>query len=161
MLHVRFAGGDEHVNAATLCRLDGFPTTIDIAQRRTRQTTNHWSAHGLRDGLHGLEVALAGDRETSLDDIDAKTSELLRDFNLLALIKRDSRRLFAVTKGRVENDDPVVVCGGVGGGTHNGAFRGMCCIVGIKRKLAGERKNLPARGRRRLAGAICGTRLTK
>jgi hypothetical protein len=52
VLHVRFAGGDEHVNAATLCRLNRFPTTIDIAQGRTRQTTDDWSAYRLRNGLH-------------------------------------------------------------------------------------------------------------
>jgi hypothetical protein len=157
---MRFAGGDEHVNTATLCRLDGFPTAIDIAKCRPRQTTNDWTAYGLGNGLDGFEVALAGDRESGLDDIDTETSELFSNLNLLALIERDSRRLFAVPKGRVENNDPVVVCGDIGG-AHDGAFRGRECILEKKQKLAGERKNLPARGRRRLAGAICGTRLTK
>ena len=157
---MRFACGNKDVNTRVLRRLNCFPAPIDVTKRSARQATDHRPTYRLCDGLYRLKVALARDRETGLDHIDAETSELFGNFNLLALIERDSRRLFAVTKGRVENDDSVGCCGGIGG-AHNGAFRGMWCFSGNKRKQAGERKNLPARGRRRLAGAICGTRLTK
>ena len=55
------------------------------------------------DRLHGFEVAVAGDREPGLDDVDPEARELLRDLELLADVERDAGRLLAVPQGRVED----------------------------------------------------------
>src|SRR5262245_12487712 len=60
------------------------------------------------DRLHGLEVAVAGDREARLYDVDAQSRELLGDLQLLGGVQRDARRLLAVSQGGVEDDDSVV-----------------------------------------------------
>ena len=41
--------------------------------------------HARRDLAHGLELALARDREARLEDVDAQASELLGDLDLLGL----------------------------------------------------------------------------
>ena len=58
------------------------------------------------DRLHRLEVALAGDREAGLDDVDPEARQLLGDLELLALVEGDARRLLAVAQRRVEDHDP-------------------------------------------------------
>jgi hypothetical protein len=58
-----------------------------------------------RDPLHRFEVTLAGNREPSLDVIDAEAGELLGDLELLDRVERDPRRLLAVAKRRVEDHD--------------------------------------------------------
>ena len=50
-----------------------------------------------------LEVAVAGDREAGLDDVDTEARELLRDLELLAHVQRDAGRLLAVAQGGIED----------------------------------------------------------
>ena len=111
VLHVDLAGGDEDVDAGRGGRLDGLPAPVDVGQRGAGQPTDDGAAHGGGDGLHRFEVALAGDGEAGLDDVDPEAGQLLGDLELLALVERDARRLLAVTEGRVEDDDPVLLAG--------------------------------------------------
>ena len=112
------------------------------------------------DGLDGLEVALAGDREAGLDDVDAEAGQLLGDLELLALVERDAWRLLAVAQGRVEDDQPVgrLPCRGLGVdvGVHEGVpFRGGASVSscgrsgecgGALRTRAGKRREPPGPG---------------
>ena len=93
------------------------------------------AAHGLGDGLHRLEVALAGDREPGLDDVDPEARELLRDLELLADVERDARRLLAVPQGRVE-DLHVVAHGSALSGSRGSR-------VATAEDPFGQTKNLP------------------
>ena len=63
----------------------------------------------LRDRLHRLEVALAGNREAGLDHVDAEARELLGDLELLGDVERDAGRLLAVAQRRVEDQYSVGV----------------------------------------------------
>jgi hypothetical protein len=58
----------------------------------------------------GLEVALGGDREAGLDDVDAHLVEAVGDLELLLEGHRCTRALFAVAQGGVENNDAVARC---------------------------------------------------
>ena len=91
VLHVRLAGRDEDVDAATGGGLDGLPAAVDVTEGGARQAADHRALDPLGDGLHGLEVALAGDREAGLDDVDTEAGQLLGDLQLLALVERDAR----------------------------------------------------------------------
>ena len=61
-------------------------------------------AHRLGHGAGGLEVALAGDGEPGLDDVDPEAGELLGDLHLLADVEADPGGLLAVAEGGVEDD---------------------------------------------------------
>src|SRR5262249_4094759 len=63
----------------------------------------------LGDLLHGLEIALGGDRKAGLDDVDAHLVEEFGDFQLLLVGHGGAGRLFAVAPGGVEDDDAVLL----------------------------------------------------
>ena len=67
----------------------GFPGTVDVLETRARQAGDDRATDALGDRLDRLEVAVAGDREPGLDDVDAEASELLRDLELLDHIEGD------------------------------------------------------------------------
>ena len=103
LLHVDRRRRDEDVDARLGRVLHRFPRAVDVLERGARQRGDGRAADGLADGLHRLEVALAGDREAGLDHVDAEASELLRDLELLADVERDARRLLTVPQGGVED----------------------------------------------------------
>jgi hypothetical protein len=108
VLHVGGAGGDEHVDAAPLGRLDRLPAAVDVLVGGPGQAADDGAAHRRGDGVDGVEVALAGDREPGLEVVDPQARQLLGDLELLADVQRDARRLFAVAEGGVEDDHPVL-----------------------------------------------------
>src|SRR5471032_1810561 len=73
-------------------------------------------AHGGRDGLDRLEVALRGGREAGFDDVDAQPFELLGDADFFILGHRGAGRLLAVAQRGVEDDEAV------GRVTHDGSL---------------------------------------
>ena len=79
------------------------------AKMRARESRDHRALDLPRDALHGLEVAGRGDREASLDHVDAETRELLGDLELLGRVQRDAGRLLAVAQRRVEDQYSVSV----------------------------------------------------
>ena len=113
--HVRLARGDEHMDATPGGGLDGLPAAVDVLERGARKATDDRTGDAAGDGLHALEVALAGDGEAGLDDIDAETGQLLGDLDLLALVEGDAGRLLTVAQRGVEDDDAVGI-----GGDHVG-----------------------------------------
>jgi hypothetical protein len=70
--------------------------------------------------VHGLEIALAGDREAGFDHVDAHVFEQFGDFDLFFERHRGAGALLAVAQGRVEDDDPVLGRGRVGIRGHSG-----------------------------------------
>ena len=102
---------DERVHARALGVADGLGGALDVGRVRTREARDHRAVHLLGDPLYGLEVARRGDRESSLDHVDAEPRELLRDLQLLGGVERDARRLLAVSQGGVEDDDAIRVHG--------------------------------------------------
>ena len=92
-----------------LGRLDRLAAAVDVlvARRATgRRPRRSWCAWRSRDGL---EIAVGGDREAGLDDVDAHVVEQLGDFELLLVGHGGAGRLLAVAQGGVENDDAVLV----------------------------------------------------
>ena len=83
VFHVGGAGGDEDVDAPPFGRLDGFPTPVDIGVAGPGQPADHRAPHRGGDGVDGLEVTLAGDREAGFDVVDPQTGQLGGDFQFL------------------------------------------------------------------------------
>ena len=75
------------------------------AQRASAATTGR--VDDLRDPPDRLGVGLRRDREARLDDVHAQRLELPGQADLLLDPHREARGLFAVSEGRVENDQPV------------------------------------------------------
>ena len=83
------------------------PGPVDVLEPGAGQAGDDRALHRLGDGLDRLEVAVAGDREPGLDDVDPEARELVGDLELLADVERDAGRLLAVPQGRVEDQDLV------------------------------------------------------
>ena len=62
-----------------------------------------------RDLVDGGEIALRGDREAGLDDVDAHVVEQLGDLELLVVGHGGAGALLAVAQGGVEDDDAVLL----------------------------------------------------
>ena len=74
----------------------------DAGERR-----DHRALTDVGDLADRLELALRGDREPGLDDVDAQPGELLGDLDLLGLRERDPGSLLPVAQGGVEDPDYV------------------------------------------------------
>ena len=83
--------------------LFGRPIALDVLGMTARQAANGGVGDLRCDGVDGFEVAIGRDRETRLDDIDAKGLELARDLELFGLCEGGAGRLLAVAQGRVED----------------------------------------------------------
>ena len=105
--HVDLGGGDEHVDARPLGVTHRLPSPIDVLEPGARQRSDDRAAHAPGDRLDRLEVAVAGDREPGLDDVDPEARQLLRDLELLARVERDARALLTVSQRRVEDQHAV------------------------------------------------------
>ena len=71
VLHVNGAGGDERMNARLSGLADGLPGAVDVFPLRAAERGHGHLANLLRNGLHGLEIALGRDGKTGFDDIHA------------------------------------------------------------------------------------------
>jgi hypothetical protein len=58
-----------------------------------------------RDLADGVGVALGGDGEAGLEDVDAERGQLMCHAQLFGRVHGAAGRLFAVAKGGVEEDD--------------------------------------------------------
>ena len=103
VLHVARTGRDEHVDPGPFGLADRFPTAVDVGPVGAGEPGDDRPLHGARDGLHGLEVALARHREPRLDDVDPEARQLLGDLELLGDVEGDTWRLLAVSQRRVED----------------------------------------------------------
>ena len=107
-LQVEVRCRDEHVDAAALGRRQRPAGAIDVFGVAPGQGRDDRAADAGRHHPDRLRVGVGSDRETRLDDVDAKRGKLLRDLELLAGPHRKAGRLFAVSERRVEDRDPVV-----------------------------------------------------
>ena len=82
-----------------------FAATRDVGFDGAGEAGDDRVPGALGDGGDGLEVALGGDRETRLDNVDAHGVEHLGDLQLVFKIHGRAGRLFAIAQGGVENDD--------------------------------------------------------
>ena len=57
---------------------------IDVLVVAASQPTDDWAANLLGDSLHRVEIAMRGDREAGLDDVDAQIDQGLGHFQLFA-----------------------------------------------------------------------------
>ncbi len=84
---------------------EGAPGAIDIGRDRTGQAGDDRAANGGGDGAHRFEVPIGRHRETGLDDVHAKSIELLGEPQLLAGGHAEAGSLLAVAQRRVEHQD--------------------------------------------------------
>src|SRR5262249_16754424 len=78
----------------------------------------------LGDLVDGGKVAVRGDREAGLDDVDAHVVEQLGNLELLFMGHGRARALLAVAQGSVEDDDAVLF--GLGWRGHgSGSFSSL------------------------------------
>ena len=116
--HLIFAmerrGADEGVDAALLRRLDGIGADVDVLGLRAGKPADHRILRPPRDLLDALEIALARDGKSCLDDVDAHLVEQLGDLDLLLEGHGGAGALLAVAQGGVENNDTPTSWGLVG-----------------------------------------------
>ena len=82
---------------------------LDILGDAACETCNHGPLNLLGNRLHRLEVTIADDGESRLDDVNLEARQLAGDLKLLTQVHRGTRALLAITKCRIENKDSVVV----------------------------------------------------
>jgi hypothetical protein len=106
---VDLRGRQEHVDAAARRALQRVARAADVLGVTAGQGGDDGSAllgaDRVGDGLDRLVVALAGDREARLDDVDLQAVQLLGDLQLLLDVQGDAGGLLAVPQGRVEDAD--------------------------------------------------------
>ena len=100
---VALAGADTCVDAFVLGVLQSLGSAVDVLLHGTRQGTDGGPRHGLADFYHTVEVTRAADREAGLNDVHAKSLELLGHLNFLDRIELAARHLLAVPQSRVED----------------------------------------------------------
>ena len=76
---------------------------LDVFWDASGQSRNDWSLDLACDRLDCLEVAIADDGESSLDDVDLETGELPCDLKLLPQVHGSTGALLTITKRCVEN----------------------------------------------------------
>ncbi len=123
---------------------------VDVFVRATRQTGDDRAADLGGDLLDGMEIAVADDRETGLDDIDVEAAQLAGHLHFFAQVHGCAGALFAVAQGSVEDDD--FVGHGIRKLEENGVVRTWqgsrkVCFRG---RPAGEKAGT---GEKRLAGS--------
>ena len=109
VLHVDLRGRDEDVDPEPVGALQRLGGALDVAGHHASERRDHRALHAGRDLADGVELAVGGDREPGLEDVDVQPGELLGDLDLLVLRERDAGRLLPVAQGGVEEPDYVGV----------------------------------------------------
>src|SRR5438128_10525542 len=112
--HVHVGGRDEHVDTEALGTLQCLAGPVDVAGHDAREGRDDRPAHRVGDLADGLELAVGGDREPGLDDVDVQAGQLLRDLDFFGPSERDAGRLLAVAERRVEDADVIGYAGYLG-----------------------------------------------
>ena len=95
------------MNARALGDLHGLTGAGDVAGDGAGETSDDRLLGALGDFVDAFKVALAGDRETGLDDVDAHLLQNFSDFELLFQGHGGAGALLAVAQGGVENQNLV------------------------------------------------------
>ncbi len=112
VFHVQRAGGDDDVDAPTLCRAKCLGGAQHIHVACAREAGDHRGIVALADAfgdrLDAFEIAHRGDGEAGFQHIDAQLGQRLGHADLLVDVHREAGRLLAVAQRGVEDDDAVV-----------------------------------------------------
>ena len=103
--HMQGTGRDEGVDALSLGRLQGLRSPVDVRDLRSGEGADHAVLDALGDFVDRLKIALGGDREARLDDVDTHLLQEFRDLDFFRHGHRGAGRLLAVAKGGVEDDN--------------------------------------------------------
>ena len=107
VLAVNLRGRTEHVNASARRALERFTGPSHVGRHRPSQSRHRCPLRFLTDQAHRLEIALAGDGETRLDDVHTHRIQMPGDLDLLGDVQRGPGRLLAVAQRGVEDSDSV------------------------------------------------------
>ena len=105
---VQRRGADEGVDARPPRVAHRLPAAVDVLEVGAREPADHRALGQLGDLAHRLEVAVRGDREAGLDDVDAHLVEERGDLQLLVQAHGGAGRLLAVAERGVEDQDAVL-----------------------------------------------------
>jgi hypothetical protein len=124
VLHVDRRGGDEGVDARDAGVFYRLGAAVDVLGGGARQAGDGGVFHPAGDFRHGFEIALRGDGEAGLDDIDAQSVQNVGDFQFFFKTHRGAGALLAIAQGGVEDIDAVGSGGGLrfGHGFNPGIF---------------------------------------
>ena len=86
---------------------NGFPCAIDISRRTTGQSGDFSIFHQSRDGLHGLEIPLAGSGKARFQTVHTQYFQLMRKTEFFLKIHGRAGALFPVAQCGVENADAI------------------------------------------------------
>ena len=103
ILDMLVASTDTRMDTLVLGILQCLGCHIDIARHGTRQRTYRWPCHSLRYFNHRMVVTRTGNRESSLNHVNAQLLQCLCHLNLLHSVQLTSGHLFAIAKCCVEN----------------------------------------------------------
>jgi len=107
VFHVDGRCGEEGVNTRLRCMANGFPCAIDISRRTTGQSGDFSIFHQSRDGLHGLEIPLAGSGKARFQTVHTQYFQLMRKTEFFLKIHGRAGALFPVAQCGVENADAI------------------------------------------------------
>ena len=108
VLHVYRGGGDEGVYAEALRGGERLAGGVHVLEDGTREAAGNGGRERAGDRLHRLEVALRGDGEARLDDVNAELLERQRDLQLLSHREALGKGLLAVAQSGVKDDYSVL-----------------------------------------------------
>ena len=134
VIHVVRAGRDEGVDTAPLGVAHGLGAAVDVDGGGAGQAAYGAFGDDLGDALNGFEVAVRGDREAGLDDVDPHLLEDLGQLQLFVQRHGGAGRLLPVAHGGVEDDDAVALgSGGLLGGhglvSRSPVLAGRDCLI--------------------------------
>ena len=101
-MQMNIRGGQEGMDARVGSCLEGLPRSFDVGVATASQGSDYGAPNLTGYKLHGVEVAVGGNGESGLDDIDAQAVKLARHAQLLIGGHAASRRLFPVAQCSVE-----------------------------------------------------------
>ncbi len=100
-------GGDKGVDAKRLGDFERLTGGIDVFLQSPGEGTDPAILDVAGDGLHRLEIAGGGDRESHFHDIDTEPLQGLGYLQLLLDRQTGGQSLLTITQGGVEYDDPI------------------------------------------------------
>src|SRR5689334_7417512 len=90
------------MNARTPCTFERFCGPLDIESARSRQGCDTDPVKFSTHRAHGFKIAVGGDREPRLHDVDTERDEFLRHAKFLRHGHAAAGRLLTITQGCVE-----------------------------------------------------------